>query len=248
MTDNTDLFNPDTGDHGTDPSNDETTDHFSELVGEGKKFKDVQSLARGKAESDRFISKLQSELEELRTELKGRMRLEEVLNKLSTPPSNSAAPQQDEEEEEPSSQTKPQDISKLIEQKLQEERKKLEFAENVKKVKTKLMEVYGSSYPSRLKEIARELEVSEDSLTRLAGENPKMFFRTTGIDTTSTKKDDVFTPPPQGRTTGSSFNTGERTKAFYDKLKKENPSEYWTPKIQSQMHKDAIRLGEKFFT
>ncbi len=37
-----------------------------------------------------------------------------------------------------------------------------------------------------------------------------------------------------------------RTWAFYQELKKSNPTEYWRPKTQVQMHKDAEALGDAF--
>ena len=41
-------------------------DPLQELVGEGKKFKSIEDLAKSKVEADRFIDKLKSENDALR--------------------------------------------------------------------------------------------------------------------------------------------------------------------------------------
>jgi hypothetical protein len=38
----------------------------------------------------------------------------------------------------------------------------------------------------------------------------------------------------------------KRTWQFYQQLKNDNPSKYWSPKIQAQMHRDADALGDGF--
>ena len=32
-----------------------------------------------------------------------------------------------------------------------------------------------------------------------------------------------------------------------DKLKKDNPRDFWTPKVQNEMHQSAMKLGENFY-
>src|SRR4029450_8159059 len=75
----TDLFS-DESDINVDPNK----NYLEELVGEGKKFKTPEDLARGKAESDSFIERLQKELHGLRNELKSRLQLEEVVDRISS--------------------------------------------------------------------------------------------------------------------------------------------------------------------
>ena len=48
----------------------QTNDSFvTQLVGEGKKFKDYEALAKGKLEADRHIGEITKTLDELRAEL-----------------------------------------------------------------------------------------------------------------------------------------------------------------------------------
>ena len=54
-----------TSTHTTEGSSTPTTDALAELVGEGKKFKDIAALAVGKVESDKFIDRLKKEAADL---------------------------------------------------------------------------------------------------------------------------------------------------------------------------------------
>ena len=102
LTDNLDPLNPDAND---DATFDSTKDYLKELVGEGKKFKTVEDLAKGKAESDAFISSVTRENKELRDsykkaieEVNSRTRLEDLVTKLSTMAADTS---KDDSEERP---------------------------------------------------------------------------------------------------------------------------------------------------
>jgi hypothetical protein len=60
------------------------------LVGEGKKFKTAEDLARGKLEADNFVKQLQTELATLREDLNGRIKLEEFMDRLEKTPTATA--------------------------------------------------------------------------------------------------------------------------------------------------------------
>ena len=68
------LFDPTTIDPATIENPLET------LVGEGKKFKDADALARAAIEKDRFILQLQAENAQMRTSLKGEQKIDEFLD------------------------------------------------------------------------------------------------------------------------------------------------------------------------
>jgi hypothetical protein len=40
---------------------------------------------------------------------------------------------------------------------------------------------------------------------------------------------------------------GERDSSYYDNLRKTDPKRYFTQEVQAQRHRDALKLGEKFF-
>src|SRR6266700_391496 len=72
------------------PNVDPDKDYFKELVGEGKKFKSPEDLARGKFESDQFIEILKKRQDEMRADyLKlredntAKAKLEDLIDQLS---------------------------------------------------------------------------------------------------------------------------------------------------------------------
>ena len=73
-----DLFDPTNA-----PQLDETKDYLTELVGDGKKFKDVKDLAKGKAFSDLHIQTLEKTLNQMREELQTRKTAEELINQIA---------------------------------------------------------------------------------------------------------------------------------------------------------------------
>lgn len=241
----TDLFDG-SPDHG------DVEVKLDDLVGDGKKFKTVEELARGKLESDRFIQQLQGELKGLRDELGTRVKLEEFMDKLS----NSQKPDQtmdtghnqNREGGNEVTALKPEDIRKLLDEELQKRESVSAAQRNLEAVKGKLVDSFGPNYASRLEQEASKLGVTKDFLNNLAASQPNAFLRLVGADTgVQRKTEDIFTPPTsqlQLRNPG----TLERNQSYYNKMKQDNPKEYWTPAVQNQLHKDALRLGETFFT
>src|SRR6266853_6356138 len=90
---------------------------YDDLVGEGKKFKDPEALARSKIESDRFIANLLREQSEMRETLNKRINEEEFLNRLEqfSKPKSPDAGNQPPTDGTPSTAITPQDVEKIIE-------------------------------------------------------------------------------------------------------------------------------------
>lgn len=255
MTDS--LFNAqdNTGDD-TPPAADPNKNWLEELVGEGKKFKDPNELARGKAEADAFIERLKREQEELRTELNTRLTLEQYLDKMGSNANQNQNGRSDPPPNEPNGDgsnttaLKPEDIERLIETKVSEREKQRIQSQNRAEVKQKLTEAFGNDYISKLKEVGGALGLSAERLDEMAAESPKAFLKLVGADTApqnQQRKPDSLFVPPTGQTTQTRTVSGDRTKSYYDTLKKNDPKNYWSAAVQNQMHKDALRLGENFF-
>lgn len=239
----TDLFDGNNEDH-VDPDK----NYLEDLVGENKKFKSVEDLARGKHESDQFISRLQAELEGLRTELKTRTTVEELINKRPTEPSTPPAANQGQEGEKPASALTADQIEELLSRKLTEHESARTAAQNLQLAKAKLQEAFGAAYVAKLDEASQALGMTRDELNKLAATRPQAFLRLVGADAQRPSEPDLFVPPTSGTQAPTKGASTERNKAFYDRIRQANPSEYWSPKVQNQMHNDALRLGERFFT
>ena len=74
--------NPPSVPSSADPVHSQDQVALFELVGEGKKFKTVEDLAKGKIEADNFIVRLQQEQAELRAELAKRTTMEQVMESI----------------------------------------------------------------------------------------------------------------------------------------------------------------------
>lgn len=243
------------------PVIDPDKDYFVELVGEDKKYKDTKAVGRALVEKDVFIEQLKKEAEEARTELRSRLTVEEMLDQMRNSSNTSNASNAEVTSQQETVQTNketilPEDIDKLVEQKLlakEKERNELEAKQrseaNLNEVKTKLTELYGPNYAASIKQKAQELGVTTEFLTETAAREPKALFKLLDISEAKPQRN-IFEAPVQSAVNTSAMNrvdTGERTQSFYDKLKKSDPKRYWSAEVQSQRHKDALRLGERFF-
>jgi hypothetical protein len=252
------LFNSD--DHQSDdlPPTDPHKNYFEELVGEGKKFKTPEELARGKAEADAFIERLKREQEALRQELNTKLSMEEYVDRLrtSSQPNNSRSdpplnePNGGEGGDNGKTQLKPEDIEALIEQKVTARERARIQQQNQETVKQKLIESFGNDYISKLKEAASTLGLTPEDMDAMAKDRPKAFLKLVGADNAQPQSkpntNSLFTPP-SGNATAPRQVSGDRTKSYYDEIKQKDPKRYWSPAVQNSLHQDALRLGEKFF-
>jgi len=238
---------------------DPTKQYVEELVGEGKKFKTVEDLARGKLESDRFIEQLKSETEGLRNDLRTRMTLEELLTTMNsektTPPvGTEATPLLGDEGHgfKDTASLKSEDIEALINRRLQEvERTRIEST-NLETVKKQLQVAFGSEYSLKLKQVADDMGLTPEYLTQMAKTTPAVLLKLVGVETSSTQKGTL--PRTSLSTVSSSLNSGSlprdlgstRNKSYYDNIRKTDPHLYWTPKIQNEIHRLAAELGDNF--
>lgn len=252
----TDLFSAPTTPMGEENTN---KNYLEELVGEGKKFKTPEELARGKAESDAFIQRLQGELAGIRQELSTRQTLEQLMDKMAaekgTQQTNQQSYNQDSEGGEGKAVGKSfteEDIARLVEERLSASEKARIHNSNLESVQKALVASFGSDYVTHLKDKASELGVSEEYLTNMAKETPKAFLKlveASGEPRGTTPG--LFSPPPTHGLPSSNKQgfapTGQRKQSWYENLRKTNPTEYWSPSTQNRMHQEAISLGEAFF-
>lgn len=233
-----DLFKP------ADVTTTDVQDPLDLLVGEGKKFKTNAELAKAKLESDRFIEQLQNEAAELRKEVSGKQTIDEIMTQiksLSTPPAVPNA-QQPQAPATPDTDSIADLVAKLLEQKESERKSQT----NEQLVSNTLKEKFGADTQLHLTKKAQELGVSLDYLKSVAKSAPSAFFRLIGIDESrpQTITPSAIRSPNQPQIQP---DPNVRNKAYYDRLKMVSPTEYFSPKIQNQMYKDAMKLQESFY-
>lgn len=229
---------------------DESKDYYSELVGEGKKFKDNAELAKGKWYSDQMIALQNKRLDQMRTDFIAerneniaKAKLQELVDRLSNT-NNSAIPLAKVEDEKPAI-TEDQ-IKSLMSSSLREYEVNKRQTDNLNQVQSKLIEKYGANYSSSYSDQLQNLGLSAAQVDNLAKESPQAAIRLLGLEARQT---DNFQSPPRSNQRSDNFSGNgpkKRTWAYWQEVKKADPASYLDTKTALQMQKDAIELGDAF--
>lgn len=226
------------------------TDYLKELVGEGKKFKTVEDLARGKYEADSTIEifkrkqdELRSDYQKLQDEYNARAKLEEYIDQMNV-----------NKEQLTSSRTpianevikpiEPKQIEDMIAKQLKDNEVSRLRAENSKSVENKLRERYGENYQSFLSTKTQELGLTKEAINSLAENTPKVLITALGLN--EAPRTDPFQAPPRSTAFQPTAGQKEHTWSWYQELKRSDPKAYNDPKTTNQMIKDYETLGQRF--
>lgn len=250
MTD--DLFNPDLT---PDPAP-KIDNYLTELVGEQKKFKTPEELARGKWESDNYIKILERQRDEMRVDLnkyredtQAAAKLETLLAKLEKAPIPSSSDMNPSANDVLNTPVvNPVDVEALVTKKYQEIETAKKQRENFNLVQSKLKEKYGANYAPILQERIDTLGLDKNYFNDLAKNYPQVVLTTLGLDQPAMKEE--FQSPPRGSVRSDNFvprGAEKRTWSHYQALKAQNPKLYFDPKTTVQMEKDALAMGQDFF-
>jgi hypothetical protein len=245
MTDN-DLFESSADDQSPSPQATESPDHdfLAELVGDDKKFKDTQSLAKSVLHKDMHIQQIERENAELRQKIQQSLSLEEFYDKVRSEPSPSS-PQGEPERTDFSIEQ----VGSLVDQRLQEHLNAKNQEANLAYAVNEAKKQLGSDFKRVLRARAQEVGESEADLTQLARQKPKLFLELM-LPKAPTRSPDVPGLPRTQMDTAKmpvDPTGGVRNMSWYKKLKASDPVKYKDNRVQVQMHKDALALGEKFF-
>lgn len=225
------------------------------LPGEGSKFKDIETLAKAKYDSDLYVKSLEAQKDELRrdylalkTDYEARAKLEELLDQYKNEP-----PKRNDNHEQPDVKNvnerpfDPNEYKKIARQEIQELRTSEREESNFNNVREKLIERFGNNFKPVLEKQIQELGLTAEDADALARKSPAAFFKTLGID--QPPQTENFQTPPRTNQRSDNFKpTGakKRTWSYYQELKKSDPKMYLDPKTAVQMHNDAIELGDAF--
>jgi len=256
VTDN--LFNKNDGNHqgANDPLFGEAPKHnqqneeapssfFEHYVGDGKKYSDPESLARSRWEADQFIKRLQEENAGMREDLKNRVTIESLVDKIeaSTKNKNSSDNTNKEYQSELESYRhegnnsnealSKEDLETLIENRLRQEEQKREQARNRNHIASVLQQNWGPSWQYDLTKKANELGVSQDFLVNLADKQPEAFLNIVGGKEKKVSNSNEGFIPSQAKNSqamGATNSSGIKYSwDYFDKMRKERPHEYWSP-------------------
>lgn len=215
----------------------------STLVGEGKKFKTVDDLAKGKLEADLYVEQLKKQLESKDAELTKLGNADEKFTKIlqgleqskNTPNTqgNTQVPALGKE-----------DIATLVRNQMTLVEAERTAQQNIDSTNSKLKDLFGDKAKDVVQSKAKELGISMEELKILSAKSPTAFF--TMIGATESRPQSASTPNPNGSVnTASNFNQDFKvgTKEYYNNLRRTmKPVDYYT-KIQPEIM-ERVKKGE----
>lgn len=220
---------------------------LAELVGEGKKFANEEELAKAKNESDAFIDHIKGENKELRDTLaqlqeqlqatKTESELEKLRHELSQSKSGEAP------KEVTPSQLVTEDLDSMIEKHITAREIKASAQANLDQVNEALVAHFGD--PEKAAEAVRakasELGLSVEDVTAMAAKSPTAAMALVKGEQTAAQPD----ISKQSSTSGVATSEGisqMSVKAEFDKLRREDPTKYYSPAVQNkifELHKEG---------
>ena len=254
------VFTDGTATTQTEQTNEQTTQEASpqesyvqKLVeAKGENWKDPETLAKGKLEADGYITTLEEQLTQMREDMKKQDYQSQLLEQLQTKATDTAAVNTGEPNKDNNGDVDTQnttaavnedDLKSLVEKTLTQRDKDAAVKHNLSQVDQELDKSYGTEAASVVQKKAQELGMSMDRLRDIASESPNAFFTLIGEPQKS------FTPMVQGsvRTEGVNMQAStQRDWSYYQKMRRENPNEYYSPKLQQQLIADKMKMGDKF--
>jgi len=239
------------------PTNTPSDSFLEKYVGEGKKYKDVEELAKAYDNANAFIPTLKADMEALKE-----FTLEQLASRANASNPNQPDPplnpnERDGSHPNPANPAPPKereevDLNERIKQALEERDTEKRLKENAKITEEAMLKHYGSKEAAveAIRVKAEELNVSPQWLADSAFQSPKAFFGVMGISeetprSTSTPNASSDVNP---RTIEQKFGGPKpNTYAWYDNIRRTDPKRYRSPELQQALMADAMRLGNDFF-
>jgi len=213
----------------------------------GEQWKDPEVIAKGKVEADNFIKELQTQIEEMRKDLGQQDYAKSLLTKLQEqkpqPPAN-GKPEGTSGSESSDTKLDASELEAFIEQALTKREKQMTSTQRLAETDAKLQEMFGTEASKVVQSKAQELGMSVTRLQEIASESPSAFFKLIGEE----EKQQSNSLPKGTLNTSAAFTASStRNNEFYQKMRREKPSEFWSVKVQRQMLEDRKGLGDKFY-
>lgn len=224
----------------------EIKEYLPELVGEGKKFRTPEDLAKGKHQADQHISTLERENNELREwaakladENKAKASWEELIDRMNKQPSESNPTHHADDVRKP--EFDESKIKSLVSSTVSEMERARREQDNLMLVRNKLQEYYGDSYQNVLQTKMKEFGLND--VDTMAKTSPQALLQLMK----PVQSNEQYQAPPRSTMTSSSMKPPQkRTWTYYQELKKANPKLYFDKDTALQMVRDANELGKDF--
>lgn len=229
-----------------DNRNQQIVENYVEaLVGDGKKYKSVEELAKAYINADMHINELKTSLDELK---KKDGSLDEIVNLLRNQPVPPAPGPQPPARSEPPAQTlKPEDITKSVETVLNEREKKNKIEFNKSESMRLLGEKYGSEEGAvlALKKVINGDATIREVVDRLGSSNPEALLKFMASQLPELT-DGPNTPGALGKPSAAAvLPTGKGlTWSGAQQIRKDNPKLYKSPAFRAQLEQAAAAAAK----
>ena len=223
---------------------DPTEQFLSELVGEGKKYSDVEQLAKAYVHADKHITLLERQTEELRADLGKDDKINQILEQLSTEKTTT-------DTAETTTQTTEELSKETLEDLIKNTVTDLEKIRTAEQNRTKVIEDLKTKFGGKANEVlanrAKALNMSLKQLEDMAATSPTAFMTLIeGVQSpTDTGIEGAVNTASLQSTQGAEQVKGH---SYYQNMRRENKRRYFSPEIQREREAMLNKLGsEKFF-
>lgn len=217
----------------------------------GENWRDPETLAKGKLEADGYIKNLEDQLVQMREDMKKQDYQADLLAQLQNKATETTTVNNGEsnnnngsiDTQNTTGVVDEDTLKSLVEKTLTQREKNSTLQQNLSQVDKELESSFGTEAAATVQKKAEELGMSMDRLRDIASESPSAFFTLIG------QPEKTFSPMVQGsvRTEGVNMQaSADRNWSYYQSLRRENPNQYYSPKIQQQLIQDKMKMGDKF--
>lgn len=216
------------------------------LVGEGRKYANLEELAKAYVHIDGFAEKLKSENHEMREALAKAKTFDDVLVAIKA---GSSREETDTSSKSPSGLSAA-DVAKIVSTTLAQNKTQEQRDANLKAADAALRQAFGSKAQEVFE---READTPEKraALTQLAAVDPAKFV---ALFTPAAKEQGVsldFTTKVNSGALANGAASGrvedKECKEYYSALRVKDPKAYYSQAVQLQMNKAATQNPNKFF-
>ena len=221
------------------------------LVGEGKKYANLEELAKGKAEADSFIDKLKDENSDLRKQAEEKTTIMDLMEAFKS---------LNQEQESNSESVTPLD-DEVLQGKLEQMIKEREAKRTSEANRTEAMQLVSEKLNGDEKAVdlfvqqkALQLGMEADKLWSLSEESPAGFAQIIGLESQPTQQVTPMSLPHQNTeavSSGPSMEVdGFKTKNWFDQQRREMGNKKFinSSTIQRRMIEAREKLGDRFYS
>ena len=202
------------------------------LVGEGRKYKTVDDLAKAYINADSFIEQLKAENPQLKEQTVANKTIDDVLERLQQQQTTQPADQQVMVK-----QPSVEDLTKLVEATVTGLETKKKRQDNILKADAKMKELFGEKAAEKFAAVAITPDLQR-VYTDLASVDPDKFvslFAGEAQKSTMADAGGINTTVNYASVNNTGRATKVGTKEYFDNVRRTNPSLYYSQDFQLQM-------------